>query len=96
MDRAFLVRAGLAVLVLVTLSPAFAWAAERVDYAEPMENAAEATGAVEHERSVAPAPLPDYGVPGLGPHLGTLVAGAVGTALTLVVAAGVGRLADGG
>ena len=87
-------KAALALLVLVAVTPLFGWAAAQVNYAEPLENAAEATGATEHERPVHPGPLPDYGVPGLGSVSGTVVAAAVGTALTLAVATGLGRLVE--
>ncbi|WP_135366694.1 PDGLE domain-containing protein [Halosimplex halophilum] len=82
-----------AVLVaLALLAPAFGWAAGQVGYAEPLENAAEATGAVEEAEPVEVAPFPDYGVPGLGSAPGTFVSAVVGTGLTLVAAFGIGRL----
>jgi cobalt/nickel transport protein len=80
--------------VLVLLAPVFAWAAGAVGYAEPLENAAEATGAVDAATTTLPALLPDYAVPGLDGPLGTLVAAAVGTALTLAVTVGAGRLLE--
>jgi cobalt/nickel transport protein len=90
------VRRGLAfVFVLVVLAPAFGWASGAVEYAEPLENAAEATGAAEHAETLNAGLLPDYGVPGVNPHLGTFVAGLVGTALTLGVTLGLGRVLDG-
>jgi len=86
-------RKGLAVLlVLVVLAPVFGWAAGQVGYAEPLENAAEETGATDHAVTLNPGLMPDYGVPGLGAASGTLVSAFVGTALTLVVATGIGRL----
>ncbi|EJN58119.1 PDGLE domain-containing protein [Halogranum rubrum] len=88
-------RALVFVFVLVVLAPAFGWAAGAVGYAEPLENAAEATGAAEHATTLNAGLLPDYGVPGVHPHLGTFVAGLVGTALTLGVTLGLGRLLDG-
>jgi cobalt/nickel transport protein len=82
-----------AVLVaLALLAPVFGWAAGQVGYAEPLENAAEATGAVEEAEPVEPAPFPDYGVPGLGSAPGTLVSAFVGIGLTLLVAFGIGRV----
>ncbi|PSP32612.1 metal transporter [Halobacteriales archaeon QH_10_67_22] len=88
--------AALVLLAMVVAAPAFVWAAGQVGYAEPLENAAEATGATDDAESVHTGLLPDYGVPGLGSSAGTLVAALVGTALTLSVATGVGRLlADG-
>lgn len=81
-----------ALLVLVLLAPVFGWAAAGVGYAEPLENAAHATGATDDAESVATAPLPDYDVPGLGASAGTFVSAVVGTGLTLLVALGIGRL----
>ncbi len=81
-----------ALLVLAVLAPVFGWAAGQVGYAEPLENAAEATGATDDAEAVGTAPLPDYGVPGLGSATGTFVSAVVGTALTLLVAVGLGRL----
>lgn len=82
-DAPWLRKGLLAVLALVVLSPAFAWAAGEVGYAEPLENAAEATGAPEHADPINPGLFPDYGVTGLGPLSGTLVSGLVGAGLTL-------------
>ncbi|WP_101296654.1 PDGLE domain-containing protein [Halegenticoccus soli] len=84
-------RALLGVLVLVALSPAFAWGADAVGYAEPLDNAAEATGATAAETTINPGAFPEYSVSGVGPYLGTLLAGIVGTGLTFAAAAGLGR-----
>jgi len=81
-------------LVLVVLAPVFGWASGVVDYAEPLENAAEATGATDEASSLAPGVFPDYSVPGLGTPLGALVSAGLGTALTLVLAVGAGRLLE--
>jgi len=86
------VLAAAALVVLVALAPVFAWAAGQVGYAEPLENAAEETGAADDARPVHDGLLPDYGVPGLGSAAGTLVAAGVGTALTLGVATALGRV----
>jgi len=84
---------GLAILfVLVLLAPVFGWAAGQVGYAEPLENAAEATGATDDAESVGVAPFPDYAVPGLESTAGTFLSAVVGTALTLLVAGALGRL----
>ena len=88
----WLPRALAVLLVLAVLAPVFGWAAGAVGYAEPLENAAEATGATDDAESIASAPLPDYSVPGLGGATGTFVSAVVGTGLTLAVAAGLGRL----
>ncbi|PSQ05103.1 metal transporter [Halobacteriales archaeon QS_4_69_31] len=88
--------AALVLLALVVLAPVFGWAAGQVGYAEPLENAAEATGATDDADPVHTGLLPGYTVPGTPTALGTLVAALVGTALTLAVATGLGRvLADG-
>jgi cobalt/nickel transport protein len=87
-------RALLGVLVLVVLAPVFGWAAGAVGYAEPLENAAEATGAADDATTINPGLFPDYGVPGLGSSLGTLVSAVAGTGLTLAVALGTGRLLE--
>lgn len=87
-------RALLCVLVLAVLAPAFGWASGAVGYAEPLENAAEATGAADSAVTIVAGIFPGYSVPGLGPSLGTLVSALVGTALTLAVAAGAGRLLE--
>ncbi|SEP21914.1 cobalt/nickel transport protein [Halogranum amylolyticum] len=95
LGRPWMRRALAFVFVLVVLAPAFGWAAGAVDYAEPLENAAEATGAAEHAETLNAGVLPDYTVPGANPLLGTFVAGLVGTALTLGVTLGLGRVLDG-
>jgi cobalt/nickel transport protein len=87
-------RALVGVVVLVVLTPVFGWASGAVGYAEPLENAAEATGATDAAEPVVPGLLPGYSVPGLGAPAGTLVSAVVGTALTLAVALGVGRLLE--
>ncbi|MFD1585462.1 PDGLE domain-containing protein [Halorientalis brevis] len=85
-------RAALVLLVLVVLAPVFGWAAGQVGYAEPLENAAEETGAADDADPVHTGVLPDYSVPGLGSVSGTFLSAVVGTAVTLVVATGLGRL----
>lgn len=87
-------RAAVALAVLVVLAPLFGWAAGIVGYAEPLENAAEETGAADAASPTVPGVFPDYSVPGLGPALGTLASAAVGTALTLAVGVGIGRLLE--
>jgi cobalt/nickel transport protein len=89
---AWMPRALAVLVVLALLAPVFGWAAGAVGYAEPLDVAAEATGATVHADSIAIAPFPDYGVPGLAAPAGTLVSAIVGTALTLLVAIGLGRL----
>lgn len=88
------VRRALAVVaVLVVLAPASAWAAGQVGYTEPLEIAAEATGATD-EATPTPALLSGYTVPGLGSGAGVLGAALLGTAVTFAAALGLGRLLD--
>lgn len=83
-----------ALVVLVVAAPVFGWAAGAVGYAEPLEHAAEATGATDAATTTVPGLFPDYTVPGLGTPAGTLVSAAVGTALTLALSVGAGRLLE--
>ena len=84
-----------AVLLLVIASPAFAWAAGSVGYTEPLEVAAERTGA-EATGGYAGV-FPDYTVPveAIAGSGGVLVSGMVGAVLTLIVAVGIGRMLRG-
>lgn len=77
---------------LAVLAPAFAWAASRVGYAEPMDNAVELAGATSEIVPTGVSLFSSYALPWFGPHLGTLAGALLGTALTLGVAFGVGRL----
>lgn len=84
-------RALAAVVVLALLAPVFAWGANAVGYSEPLENAAEQTGAAD-DAEPSPSLFADYGLPGLGGALGTLAAAIVGSAVTLAAVVGFGRL----
>jgi cobalt/nickel transport protein len=84
----------LGIVVLVVLTPLFGWASGVVGYAEPLENAAEATGGAAAATTTLPGLLPDYSVPGLSSPVGTLVSAVVGTGLTLLIALGTGRLLE--
>ncbi|ERG95791.1 MAG: hypothetical protein J07HQW2_02251 [Haloquadratum walsbyi J07HQW2] len=92
--ESWLQRAGLILLVLVIAAPIFGWTASTVGYAEPLNNAAETTGATDASVSLNSGILPDYTVPGVSTPLGTLISAGVGTALTLIVALGAGRLLE--
>ena len=81
-------------LVMVALSPLFAWGAKQVGYAEPLTNAAEMTGATTEAVTLLSGVLPGYTVPGTGPYLGTLIAGGIGTALALGCAVALGYLLE--
>jgi cobalt/nickel transport protein len=93
-SKAWARKALIVLVVMIVLAPVFGWAAGAVGYAEPIENAAELTGASEHETDVNPGLFPDYSVPGLGGGVGTLLSAVVGTGLTLAVAVGLGRLLE--
>lgn len=82
------------VLVLVVLAPAFAWAAGAVGYTEPLEKAAEDTGATDDANPTTTGPLADYTAPGLPMPVGTLLSGLIGSGVVLALGLGVGRLLD--
>lgn len=67
---------------LVPVSPAFAWAATRVGYAEPMDNAVELAGASPEIVQTGVSLLSGYAIPGFGPYAGTFGSALLGTALT--------------
>jgi cobalt/nickel transport protein len=88
-------RKALAVIaVLIVLAPVFGLAAGALGYAEPIDNAAEETGATAHESALNSGLFPEYSVPGLGGGLGTVLSAIVGTGLTLGLAVGMGRLLE--
>ena len=87
------VRRALAVVVVLgLLAPVFAVAAEHVGYTEPLEVAAEATGATGSADPLAASPFPDYSAPGLSGPLGTLVSALLGSGAVLAVALVASRL----
>ncbi|MCU4139536.1 MAG: ABC-type Co2+ transport system [Methanophagales archaeon] len=77
--------------ILLLLTPLFAWAADLVGYAEPLENAAEHLGAMEHETAIISGILPDYTIPGANPYASAIVAGIVGCVIVLVIGILVGK-----
>ena len=77
--------------ILLLLTPLFAWAADLVGYAEPLENAAEELGAMEHETAIISGILPDYMIPGANPYASAIVAGIVGCVIVLVIGILVGK-----
>ncbi|HIP25825.1 MAG TPA: metal transporter [Archaeoglobus profundus] len=81
-------RAWIVIGIMVLLSPLFAYAAELVNYSEPLENVAKQLGA--EENTLWTGILPDYTVPGINVYVGTLIAGAIGTAIVFGVAYGIG------
>lgn len=82
------------ICLLVLLAPLFGWAAGTVGYAEPLENAAEETGAADAARTVNPGLFPSYNVPGLSSPVETFVSALIGTGLTLAAALGAGRILE--
>ena len=77
--------------ILLLLTPLFALAADFVGYAEPLENAAEQLGAMEHETAIISGILPDYTIPGANPYVSAIVAGIVGCVIVLVIGILVGK-----
>ncbi len=73
-----------AIALMILLSPVFAYLAELVHYAEPLENVAEEMGL--HDTQTYTGIFPDYTIPGLNDYLGTLISGAIGVAIFLSVA----------
>lgn len=79
-------RATLVVLVLVLVSPVFGVTlADLVGYHEPLDVAAEALGLEDRSEEMNWTPFFDYGVPGLPPELGYIVAGLIGVAAILAI-----------
>lgn len=67
------------------MRPPLRWTAEETGYIEPLDVAAELTGASAHTSVLHSGDIPGYTVPGLGAYPGTLIAALVGTGLTLAV-----------
>ncbi|MDK2781126.1 MAG: cobalt/nickel transport system permease protein [Archaeoglobi archaeon] len=67
------------IALMVAVSPFFAYAAEMVNYSEPLENAAELIGLEEY--SIYSGLMPDYSIPGIDPYVGTLLTAAIGTVI---------------
>jgi len=76
-------KAYMAIAIMIILAPLFAWAADMVGYSEPLENAAEETGAQENQ--TYSGIFPDYGVPGINPYLSALITGAIGVAIIMAI-----------
>ncbi len=93
-DRSWFPWALLGLGGLILLAPVFELAAGAVGYTEPLAHAAAVTGAVDAAIPVYSGVFPEYSVPGTKPPLGTLVAAAIGTTITLVVVIGLGRLLE--
>ncbi len=81
----------IAIIIMILLAPVFAYLAELVGYAEPLENVAEMLNV--EEKPIYSGILPDYTVEGVNPYIGTLISGAVGALLTFLLAGGVIKLA---
>lgn len=92
-DQTWFRKALAVIVVLALLSPVFGWAAEAVGYAEPIDLAAEQTGAAD-EATGGHGLFSNYSVPGTGGAVGTLLSAVVGIGLMLVVTIGLGRLLE--
>lgn len=77
-------KAYIAIGLMVILAPFFVWAADHVNYSEPLENAAEETGAHEHEDSFFKGIFSEYAIPGIDKFASALVSGIIGCAIILV------------
>lgn len=95
-ERQWVRRALVVIFVLAVLAPVFAWAAGQVGYTEPLELAAEETGATDEADPVTSGPLSDYSAPGLPSPVGTFFSALIGSGVVLVIALGVGRLLGDG
>jgi cobalt/nickel transport protein len=92
-ERSWVRKSVAALVVLALLAPVFGWAAGAVGYAEPIDVAAETTGAADAAEGSASV-FPGYSLFGLGDSLGTLLGALVGIALTLAVSLGAGKLLE--
>lgn len=92
-ERSWVRKSLAALLLLALLAPVFGWAAGAVGYAEPIDVAAERTGAADAATG-GHGLFPDYSVAGLGSSVGTLVSALIGIGLTLGVATAAGRLLE--
>lgn len=93
-DQSWVRRSVAALVVLALLAPVFGWAAGAVGYAEPIDVAAEMTGAAD-EATDSYSLFAGYSV-GLDGGLGTLVGAVVGIGLTLAVGLSAGKLLEDG
>jgi hypothetical protein len=81
-------KAIVAIGIMLILSPLFAWAADKVGYAEPLEKAAEHLGVEEHATISI---FPDYTIPGADPYASALIAGIFGCIVVLLVCLWIGK-----
>ena len=84
----------IAIMVMILASPFFAWGAEVVGYEEPLENAAEHLGAMEHEYAIISGIIPDYTIPGANPYASTIVAGIVGCLIVFGLGVVIGKVLE--
>ena len=89
--RSWVKAAAAVIIVVVLLSPVFVWASGAVNYAEPLENAAETVGAADAAHTIHSGLLPEYTVPGLNLYTGTFLSGVIGVALVFTIAVAIGR-----
>jgi len=88
-------KAYIAIAIMIILAPLFAWAADKVGYSEPLENAAEETGAEEGE-SIFSGIFPDYTIPGLNPYISAFITGLIGSVIILAIAFAAKKLSKNG
>lgn len=81
----------IAISVMVVAAPVFAWAANLVEYVEPLEVAAEKVGALEHGYTWLEEIIPGYVIPGINPYLSTIPAGILGCLIVLAIGLAIGR-----
>ncbi len=80
-------KAYVAIALMIALAPLFAWAADNVNYSEPLENAAEKTESHEQGDSLFHGIFSDYIIPGANPYVSALIAGIIGCAIILMATA---------
>lgn len=87
-------RALLVLLVLIIATPIFVYAAELVEYSEPLENIAEEFGA--EENPLYSGIFTDYTIPGINSYVGTMISAFIGVLATIVLITVILKLISGG
>ncbi|MFC6961026.1 PDGLE domain-containing protein [Halocatena marina] len=87
-------RSVVALTILAACAPVFAWATEQTGYTEPLDIAAELTGASAYASPLFDGVVPGYSIPGLDAYTGTLIVALLGTGLTLIVTVGIGSILE--
>ncbi|PTD94798.1 metal transporter [archaeon SCG-AAA382B04] len=92
LNKSWIRKSSLFILSMILVSPLFAWAANAVDYSEPLENAAHQIGAIGEGYSLFSGIFPEYSLPGTNIVLDTAVAGFFGVLVTFGLAWSIGRI----